>query len=629
METLAETKKDNYLKAHNKFKYVMGEFGKIKLHDRAGNIVTDIKQANAIAFSQARRIYPEYEKKEFGGELETLTQTKRKIRSEFYYQCDYCDQEEFIKFMKNKYPDLSWSDYWGINYEQRNGIMEKVKDGGYIESEKKISEVDQAYDAAVSDVDNWNNEEISEYLNVPLTEIDSEYRQIAIDRLAKKYEKGGKMGYKSSRPSPSDSATEFEEGYQQTGNDGNLWEIKIDKNGVHSWKKVSEKINVKMLGLAMPGADYEFDFSTIIGGKLNYLRHFENKLIYKIQDLGGSNFEMAGKDFKNGFEFDYKGDRFLIFDNTGEFKGENKTKDINFEPQYFSEHNTIINMAESLINEADETLKSSTDQPPANLTYEEFDKLDQFEKNQEIRKITENNGIDNDKYSADELKMIEEYEGGGAKTKEKGARILDQFFTPYKVIEKMWGLATKYGFDFEDSYILEPAVGSGKFLKYIPAEIINKVVAYEIDKTAYTISKVLYPEFDIRNESFETMFFDDKRHTGLLEIPYYFDLVIGNPPYRDYVSEYAPLGEKEVTKAFTFDQYFLIRGIDILKPGGILIFIIPNTFLSNGDKYNDIKEKLISKADLIDAYRLPNGIFGTTDIGTDIVCFRKKNKVGT
>ena len=90
---------------------------------------------------------------------------------------------------------------------------------------------------------------------------------------------------------------------------------------------------------------------------------------------------------------------------------------------------------------------------------------------------------------------------------------------------------------------------------------------------------ILYPEFDIRNESFETMFFEDKMHVGLTKLPYQFDLVIGNPPYRDYVSEYAPLGEKEATKAFTFDQYFLIRGIDVLKPGGILIFIIPNTFL--------------------------------------------------
>ena len=61
-----------------------------------------------------------------------------------------------------------------------------------------------------------------------------------------------------------------------------------------------------------------------------------------------------------------------------------------------------------------------------------------------------------------------------------------------------------------------------------------------------------------------------------------------------------------------------------MVPGGLLVYIIPNTFLSNDNKYNEFKEKLSKKCELIDAYRLPNGVFSNTEVGTDIIALRKK-----
>lgn len=251
----------------------------------------------------------------------------------------------------------------------------------------------------------------------------------------------------------------------------------------------------------------------------------------------------------------------------------------------------------------------------------------QSEINNEIRRITKEKGIYRSNYSQDELAFIKLYEGAGslAKEGETGARLLDQFFTPVTIVSKMWGLAVKYGFKFNGARILEPAVGSGRFLHAIPQEEIDtNVIAYDVDETCYTICKVLFPSFDIRLGSFESMFFRNKRHVGLAGVNEPFDLVIGNPPYREYVSEYAPLGEKSATGAFTFEMYFIMRGIDVLKPGGLLVFIIPNTFMSNDNKYNDFKEKLAEKCNLLEAYRLPNGVFGNTDVGTDIIVLQKK-----
>jgi hypothetical protein len=188
----------------------------------------------------------------------------------------------------------------------------------------------------------------------------------------------------------------------------------------------------------------------------------------------------------------------------------------------------------------------------------------------------------------------------------------------------MWGLAIKHGFTFKDAVILEPSVGIGRFLKYIPASEIDTLTTFEVDDTAWIICNLLYPFGSHVLESFESIFFKGKRHIGVAGIEKFYDLVIGNPPYREYVSKYAPLGEKKATDAHTFDQYFIMRGIDVLKPGGLLIYIIPSSFMFNKVKYNAFKEKLAKKAELLEAYRLPSGVFGATEVTTDIIVLKKK-----
>ena len=48
---------------------------------------------------------------------------------------------------------------------------------------------------------------------------------------------------KKDRPSPSESATLFKEGAKKKGNDGNLYQISLNKNGVKRWTKLSNKKN--------------------------------------------------------------------------------------------------------------------------------------------------------------------------------------------------------------------------------------------------------------------------------------------------------------------------------------------------------------------------------------------------
>jgi type I restriction-modification system DNA methylase subunit len=184
----------------------------------------------------------------------------------------------------------------------------------------------------------------------------------------------------------------------------------------------------------------------------------------------------------------------------------------------------------------------------------------------------------------------------------------------------MWGLAYKFG--FTGGRMLEPSVGIGDFLKVAPMNV--EVVAYEINPYSATICQLLYPQAEVHNSSFETIFFNGFKHLKGNHNIGLFDLVIGNPPYGEFTGKYAGMGEKKFTKAKEYDHYFITRGIDLLRPGGLLVFIIPSSFLDSAKSHSEVKKRIASKAELKDAYRLPNGIFKSTDVGTDIVVFKKR-----
>ena len=53
-----------------------------------------------------------------------------------------------------------------------------------------------------------------------------------------------------------------------------------------------------------------------------------------------------------------------------------------------------------------------------------------------------------------------------------------------------------------------------------------------------------------------------------------------------------------------------------------MVYIIPSSFLDG--KESVIKKRINQQANLLEAYRLPKGIFKQTDIQTDILVWQKK-----
>lgn len=106
--------------------------------------------------------------------------------------------------------------------------------------------------------------------------------------------------------------------------------------------------------------------------------------------------------------------------------------------------------------------------------------------------------------------------------------------------------------------------------------------------------------------------------------------MIGNPPYGDFTGRYAGMGEKGYTKALSYVEYFILRGLDCLNPGGLLIYIIGVEVANGGIPFlqqgmTKAKELILEKGELLeDTYRLANGLFDRTDVLCDIVIFKRK-----
>lgn len=225
------------------------------------------------------------------------------------------------------------------------------------------------------------------------------------------------------------------------------------------------------------------------------------------------------------------------------------------------------------------------------------------------------------KITEDDKKILSQYEGAGGLNEENrtNAGILNEFYTPNNLVEKVWQIVDSYAPNAKT--VLEPSAGVGKFANNRPE---NEFTMHELDETSARINKILHPEANVIQGAFQKQFFDDGER--FIKIGYEqpkYDVVIGNPPYGTYNNKYKGLGEgKEFDR---YEEYFISRGLDALKDeNSLMAFVVPSGFLnSSNDK---IKKLIAEKGELIDAYRLPEGTFPTTKVGTDIILMRSWEK---
>jgi hypothetical protein len=251
----------------------------------------------------------------------------------------------------------------------------------------------------------------------------------------------------------------------------------------------------------------------------------------------------------------------------------------------------------------------------------------QYQLNKEIESFIQDKDKRDESYSQTDIEFIQKYEGSGGQGSKgaTGEGILYEFYTPDYVVKLMWELAFRYGFD-KSGTVLEPSIATGRLIE--PAPDKTKCVGFEINSTSARIAEISFPGATIYRGYFETAFMQPERFTKRLTLSqltwmkeYPFSLVIGNPPYGKYRNKYSSYFP--TPKIPQIEQFFMYYGLQLLKPGGLLIYLTSSNFLRNGLTYNKAKDEIGKLAELVDAYRLPP-VFRFSVVPTDIIVFKRK-----
>lgn len=172
------------------------------------------------------------------------------------------------------------------------------------------------------------------------------------------------------------------------------------------------------------------------------------------------------------------------------------------------------------------------------------------------------------------------------------------------------------GLGFTGGRVLEPSAGVGNFFGLMPAAVRNasQLHGVELDSLTSRMVAALYPKAKIAKATgFENF-----------QIPAeYFDVVIGNPPFGSQ-----PLvdAERSPYSGFSIHNYFLAKGIDKLRPGGLMAVVVSHNFLDAQD--GRARKWIGERASLIGGVRLPNTAFkenAGTEVVTDILVFQKND----
>ena len=196
------------------------------------------------------------------------------------------------------------------------------------------------------------------------------------------------------------------------------------------------------------------------------------------------------------------------------------------------------------------------------------------------------------------------------------------FYTPGPVIDGIvTGLADG---NIKVTTLLDPSAGIGKFGDAFKAKNDGlNVTAFEKDLLTGHILKALNPKDAVFVDGFETI------NRGLQGS---FDIVSSNIPFGD-ISVFDPAfrdSQNAVRRVATgaIHNYFFLKALDQVREGGLVVFITSRGVMDSPSN-SDVRREMLSKANLVTAIRLPDGMFrdeAGTEVGSDLIVLQKDTR---
>lgn len=194
-----------------------------------------------------------------------------------------------------------------------------------------------------------------------------------------------------------------------------------------------------------------------------------------------------------------------------------------------------------------------------------------------------------------------------------------EYYTPKPIAEGMWNLMRELG--FSGGKVLDPCGGVGIFGGTAPADSVMDAV--ELNETSGRINALVNqgPGYSVEVSAYEKV--------AAATPDELYDAVITNVPFGDLSDRGGnELGDKRYQKQ-PLQNYFILRSLEKLKPGGLAAFITPPRCVSGkGGKEEELRSDASFMAEFLGAYRLPNVVFGSAsaDTMTDVIVFRKYSR---
>lgn len=196
--------------------------------------------------------------------------------------------------------------------------------------------------------------------------------------------------------------------------------------------------------------------------------------------------------------------------------------------------------------------------------------------------------------------------------------VLTAFYTPPKVIDAISSALRDNGLHIDK--FLEPSAGIGSFIQSFSENQNPNVTAYEKDLLTGKILKQLYPQSNIRINGFEEI--SEREQNS-------YDVIASNIPFGDTsifdLSYSRSKDPAKVQAARSIHNYFFLKGTDMLREGGLLMYITSQGIL-NSPKNEPIRRALMEHNNLVSVVRLPNNLFteyAGTEVGSDLIILQK------
>lgn len=213
------------------------------------------------------------------------------------------------------------------------------------------------------------------------------------------------------------------------------------------------------------------------------------------------------------------------------------------------------------------------------------------------------------------------------------ASTLTAFYTPQEIpnviFEAIYGVKNSfYEQGILSKTMLDPSAGMGVF--GLMAKRVSVGHMQQLHVTSFENDKLTGMMLNRKKQSDHKVYVDSFEHIRNDELGR-FDLVATNVPFGD-IKVYDPAysdSKSEVRRdaAKMIHRYFVLKGLDCLRNGGMLAYVITSNYLNRD--MEQLREAL-RQARLIGAYRLANNLFkeNGTEVGTDLLVLQKNESRG-